>query len=84
MSRNESVRNCRTSSEFVRAVERQGGRVDNGGRHYKVRGPEGNGCVPVPRHPGDLPTGTRCSIIKALVSLGFMVLAIACVVSQLI
>lgn len=78
MGRVQSVSECRTSSEFVRAVERQGGRVDNGGRHYKAHDGEGRGCVAIPRHAGEIATGTRHSIVKALLALGFLGVLFVC------
>jgi len=68
----QSVRNCRTPRQFQRAVRKQGGYVEGGGRHDKLCGPNG-GKVPLPRHSGDLPTGTRSSIAKALLAIGFLV-----------
>jgi len=39
------------------------------------------GAVAVPRHKGDLPTGTRHSILKAFLQLGLTLLLMACVLS---
>ncbi len=78
MSRPHSVTECKTTSEFVRVVEHQGGYVDNGGRHYKAHDGDGRGCVALPRHAGDLATGTRHSIVKALLALGFLGVLFVC------
>lgn len=77
MANKSSVKDCRSSSEFERAVSRQGGEVRTGGGHNKVY-LDGKGPVAVPRHRGDLPTGTRCNIIKALLTLGFFACPLVC------
>ena len=69
-----SVNDCKTAAEFERAVTHQGGRVRTGGPHNKAQRADGTGCVPIPRHTGDLPPGTRRSIAAALRALGFFVL----------
>ena len=50
----------------------------NCGRHTVFTGP--HGCVPVPRHQGDVPRGTLKSIVKMAVLAG---LAVAVVVIML-
>ena len=78
MGRVQSVSECRKADEFVRVVERQGGYVDNGGRHYKAHDGEGRGCVAIPRHAGEIATGTRHSIVKGLLALGFLGVLLVC------
>ncbi len=71
-----SVRNCRSSDDFARAVRHQGGRVENGGKHMTFRDSDGKGCVPSPYSGRDqLATGTQHNIAKALIALGFVCLA---------
>lgn len=82
MARPDSVTDCKTASEFCRAAARQGGEVRGGGRHDKIY-LDGRGPVPIPRHSGDIPTGTRRSIVRALLTLGFMLLAVVCLASSL-
>lgn len=81
MGRPNSVCDCRTAKDFVSVVMRQGGCVEEGARHTIVRGPNGKGRVAIPRHRGDLPTGTRRAIIRELLALGFVVWACACVIA---
>jgi len=71
-----SVRDCHNARQFRLVVRRQGGHVDAGKRHDIARGRDGQGCVPIPRHTGDLATGTRSAITKMLVALGFVVFVI--------
>lgn len=75
MSKKISVTDCRNSRDFDRAIRQSG--VDyqerqNGTSHkvYKFSGLS----VPVPQHPGDIPTGTRRSIIKMLMAVGLTLL----------
>lgn len=71
-----SVARAKSSDDFIRAVQHQGGVIENGGRHIKAKDPDGLGCVPIPAHGhDDLPTGTNRSIMKALLALGFFSLA---------
>lgn len=77
MAKVTSVENCRTAREFERAVQRQGGWIEQGGNHARLCHPDG-GKVALPRHAGDLATGTRHSIMKMLLSLGFMVVTLSC------
>ena len=75
-----SVRSCKSAREFERAVNHQGGEVTHGGRHDVVHDPDGRGSVAIPQHGGDdLATGTRYSIIKALLMLGFFALLGGCI-----
>jgi predicted RNA binding protein YcfA (HicA-like mRNA interferase family) len=60
---------CRSSSDFVRYSKQQGASIAEGGSHTKIVGPTG-GKVPIPRHRGDLPEGTRRSIIRMLKMIG--------------
>jgi len=74
-----SVRNCKSARDFERAVSHQGGEVTHGGRHDIVHDGDGRGSVSIPQHGGDdLATGTRHSIVKALLLLGFFLLVPAC------
>lgn len=80
MGRPQSVSDCRTAQDFERVISRQGGRIVRGARHDIVQGRNG-GRVAIPRHRGDLPTGTRCAIIRELLMLGFMVVLLTCCVA---
>lgn len=74
-----SVTRCKTSGDFVRAVSHQGGTVVHGSRHDIAHDADGKGACAIPRHNGDLAPGTRGSIKKMLLLLGFFVLFGACV-----
>jgi len=69
MGKNKLLKDCHTSSDFFSYAEKHGGKIENGGRHIKIRGPNG-GIVPVPCHPGDIAPGTRRSIIRMLIEIG--------------
>jgi len=75
-----SVRNCKSARDFRRAIAHQGGEVTHGGRHDIAHDPDGNGSVAIPQHAGDdLAPGTRHSIVKALLAIGFFILVPACI-----
>lgn len=74
-----SIRGCKSARDFERAIAHQGGEITHGGRHDIAHDPNGKGSVAIPQHGGDdLATGTRHSIVKALLALGFFVLLPAC------
>ena len=73
----KSVRDCHTAQDFERAVRKQGGEIVHGRRHDQVR-IGGHRPVAIPRHKGNLPKGTECSIRKALLAAGFFILICAC------
>ena len=70
---------CKSGEDFLSFASKRGAEVVQGGRHAKVVTPRG--AVAVPRHKGDLPTGTRHSILKAFLQLGLTLLLMACVLS---
>jgi predicted RNA binding protein YcfA (HicA-like mRNA interferase family) len=75
-----SVRGCKSARDFQRAVAHQGGEITHGGRHDIAHDPDGKGSVAIPQHGGDdLATGTRHSIMKALLAIGFFILIPACI-----
>ena len=83
MANKHSVEGARTSKQFKRAVTKQGGWVETGGKHPKFCHPDG-GKAPYPSHSRDLATGTRHALIKQLIALGFMVLPFVCALVWLI
>lgn len=83
MSKRDDVHRLRKGREFIDYAVRQGCET-RGGRHVFVRNPQnGRGC-PVPNHPGDLPTGTRLSIIKSFVAMGIAIFIVACAISAFV
>jgi len=73
MSKKDTIHQCKTPREIISYAESHGGQiVSQSGSHVKVRGPVGS--VIIPNHPGDLATGTRCSIIKTLFRIGILAL----------
>ena len=64
-----SKKNC---NYYVKAAEKNGLKVANGGCHTKIYGPAGRGFMCVPRHK-DLSTGVERAIIKWFLRLGIMV-----------
>lgn len=81
MAKKNNIEQCKTSREVISYATRHGGQiVSQNGSHVKIMG-EG-GFVIVPNHPGDLKTGTRRSIIKAMRAIGlaiFLFVALAVV-----
>lgn len=76
MGKKLTLGQCQTGRDFLRYSAQHGGVVDHyTGSHAIVRGPSGGTC-PVPMHPGDIPTGTRYSIVKRFITIGLGVLAI--------
>lgn len=74
---------CKTHDDFVSYSKKHKARVEPGGRHTLIF-PPGGGLVPVPHHKGDLATGTRFSIIKALTAAGMAGVVILVVLQALI
>lgn len=72
----KQARRPKTSREVLRVARKHGGTVVHGKRHDKVYGPR-PGHVAVPRHQGDIPTGTLSSIMKGLRVIGLLVLLLA-------
>jgi predicted RNA binding protein YcfA (HicA-like mRNA interferase family) len=79
MSRKQ-LEDCRTAREIVSYSECHGGYIKEGGSHTKIVGPTGGIC-PVPRHNGDLPSGTLRSIIRMLKLIGIIALVITVMVN---
>ena len=61
--------------EFVAYVERAGCRTRQNGSHVIATGRNGQ-IVVIPCHNGDLPTGTRRSILRMLARMGLTVTAL--------
>jgi len=68
----DSVRGKRTHREITRSVRKQNGIVEEGRNHTLV-GKDGD-LVAIPRHNGDLATGTAASIVKSLLKMGFHII----------
>lgn len=66
---------CKTREQLIRYAEERGAEVKEGGSHTLVR--NAKGYTAIPRHKGDLATGTRFSIVKAFVAMGLTILFIA-------
>lgn len=71
MSHNPDPDHCKSSRDFIRLATSRGAEIREGGSHTKIIGP-GGGIVPIPRHTGDLPTGTRRSIARMLKLIGVL------------
>ncbi len=74
---------CRTYKDYSHFVITHGGSIEDGGRHAIAHGP-GGGICPIPRHPGDIPPGTRRSINARLIMIGIGILVILCPATVLI
>lgn len=85
----KSLSDCRTCKDFDRAIRSSG--IDyverqNGSSHRVYKFPEKGVSVPIPQHRGEIPNGTRRSIVKmlALVGLGSVVWIALCQVSSML
>ncbi|MEW6651426.1 MAG: type II toxin-antitoxin system HicA family toxin [Chloroflexota bacterium] len=85
----KSLNECRTCKDFDRAI-RSGGVTyqerQNGSSHRVYKFTDKGVSVPIPQHRGDIPTGTRRSIVKmlTLVGLGGVVWIVICQASTII
>ncbi len=77
-----SVRNAKTHKDFVKAIEHQGGGVRERSNHTQVGGRDGK-WITVPRHRGDLATGTRHSVKGGCLDQGFGIITFAILVLAL-
>lgn len=80
MSQRKALDDCRTYSDFRRHVECHPNTVAVRitGSHLIVRSASGqSACVPAGHH-GDLPTGTRRSVVKQLAAIGLVLLPFVC------
>lgn len=68
----KNLSDCRSGKDFCRYAETHGAEVRGGnGSHQRVSTDRGTTFVPY--HNGDMPTGTRCAIIKQLLAIGITV-----------
>jgi predicted RNA binding protein YcfA (HicA-like mRNA interferase family) len=71
MCKKDNINQCKTSTELVAYARTHGGSVvRQTGSHAIVQGPAGS--CPVPMHNGDIPVGTRCSILKRFRAIGLV------------
>lgn len=89
MGKPKSLNNCHTAADFDRLIAASGvayNERQNGSSHRVYKFPESGVSVPIPQHRGDIPTGTRRSIIKSLALAGLAVVLpfILCNVSSLL
>jgi hypothetical protein len=89
MCKKDNINQCKTGVEIVNYATHHGGTIDHfTGDHAIVKGPSGGIC-PTPYRRDDLPTGTRCSILKRykaigiLMALGFLVYAFGPAIFQM-
>jgi predicted RNA binding protein YcfA (HicA-like mRNA interferase family) len=69
MGRITDPNKCKTAGDFNSYLNRNGFReMRQTGSHRIYAGPDGNGRIIVPQHNGDIPTGTRGSIVKAIMA----------------
>jgi predicted RNA binding protein YcfA (HicA-like mRNA interferase family) len=78
MGRSNDPATLRTGRELLAYAERGGCRVRQHGSHAIATAPNGQICV-IPMHSGDLPTGTRKSILRMLARMGLLAAACAAV-----
>jgi hypothetical protein len=68
MTKPKKPTELRDPDKLIRYAKKQGARVEQGGRHTKLY--VNGALIPVPRHRGNLATGTFWSIIKGLMAAG--------------
>jgi len=61
--------------EVLRYGRKLGGEIVEGGRHTKIYNPSTGRHVAVPRHSGDIPTGTLHAITRRLTTM-FLILTL--------
>jgi predicted RNA binding protein YcfA (HicA-like mRNA interferase family) len=76
---------CRSGRDFVNYVENHPAAHDirQSGSHFMAKGPR-PGLVVIPVHNGDLPPGTRRSILRMLALIGLAAVPLACLVIRLL
>lgn len=80
-NRTKPLSDCRTQDDFVRHAKHKGATITHG-RHTCV---EHNGHkIPLGHSNGELPIGTRRSIIRALAAIGLAVLVMALAAAMVI
>ena len=72
----------KTCSYYIKAAEKNGLKVTEGGCHTKIYGPADRGFMAVPRHK-DLSPGVEKAIVRWFLKLGIVV-ALGLVVATLI
>ena len=77
----DDLESCRTAADFERYAKKRGAKVVSGGKHRCI---EHNGYrVPLGHSKGELPIGTRRSIIRTLRNIGLGILLLAALVGYL-
>lgn len=55
-----------TNRELIKLLKQNGWYIKEGSKHHLATNPEKTGIkIPIPRHKGDIPTGTLNNILKA-------------------
>jgi len=75
MCKKQTLDDCRSGKDFARYVEHHPAAHDirQSGSHECVKGPK-PGTAVFPVHDGDMPNGTRKSVIKMLILIGLGIL----------
>lgn len=74
MSRKDNVHDCKTARDFDGYITQHGGEFDRQCGSHAVYHTPGGAQIVVPQHKGDIPIGTRFSIIKTIIKLGLTVM----------
>lgn len=67
----------KTSREVLHYARKRGATFEEGKKHTKVYGSIPGRPVSVPRHSGDIPTGTLGSIMSGLRAIGLLMLVLS-------
>lgn len=77
----KTLKQCKDAQDFLKYAKKQGAGVQEGGNHTLIVTQKGK-CA-IPRHKGDLATGTRFSIIKTFIAIGLVVILLTVVATML-
>lgn len=75
-------RECRTAGDFERAARAKGLVVESRGRHRCIV--HKGHAVPLGHSNGELPVGTRGSILRSLAKLGLLLLVLAAIATAVL
>lgn len=81
MGKRMNIDDCKTARDFDHYINRSGQPVEirqNGTSHKVYKFPQKGISIPIPQHNGDIPRGTRHSIVKMLIeAIGLVLIALA-------
>jgi hypothetical protein len=81
MAKHMTVTDCKSGKDFAQYVNHhpQAREIRQNGSHLCVKGPN-PGTAVIPVHNGDMPGGTRRSVVKMLILIGLGLIPLTCLV----